>query len=108
MIVAATILLSNRAWLPPAIVAAILVAVAVIWSARRSATERSVRFVCGALKVIGIAALLLCLLDPLWVRQRARPGANVFAVIADNSAGLQVKDAGETRSRGELLHEQLT
>ena len=49
----------------------------------------------------------MCLLEPLWVSQRARPGANVFALIADNSQSLQVKDAGQSRSRGELLREQL-
>ena len=49
----------------------------------------------------------MCLLEPLWVSQRARPGANVFAVIADNSQSLQVTDAGQRSSRGELLREQL-
>ncbi len=47
------------------------------------------------------------MLEPLWVSQRARPGANVFALIADNSQSLQVKDDGQTHSRGELLREQL-
>ena len=46
--------------------------------------------------------LVVCLLEPLWVSQRARPGANFFALIADNSQSLMVKDTGETQSRGEL------
>src|SRR5205807_10652176 len=48
-----------------------------------------------------------CLLGPLWSGQRARPGANLMAIVADNSMGLQIKDRGETRSRGEVLRELL-
>ena len=58
-----------------------------------------------------MAALLLltaCLLDPLWSGQRARPGANLFAVVADNSQGMQIRDRGDLRSRGDLLHAALT
>src|SRR5256885_2426142 len=58
--------------------------------------------------MLGLLLLAACLLDPLWSRQRARPGANLFVVIADNSQGMQIKDRGETRSRGELLREMLT
>src|SRR5205814_7041171 len=47
----------------------------------------------------------VCLLDPLWSGQRARPGANLFVVMADNSQGMQIKDRDETRSRGELLRD---
>jgi uncharacterized membrane protein len=59
------------------------------------------------LKVLGLAALLTCLLEPLWSGQRARPGANLFAIVADNSQGLQIKDRGETRNRGEVLRDIL-
>jgi len=58
---------------------------------------------CALLKFLGVATLALCLLEPLWSGQRARPGANLFAIVADNSQGLQIKDNGETRSRGESL-----
>jgi len=63
---------------------------------------------CVLLKIAGILALAVCLLDPLWIGERARPGANVFGIIADNSQSLKMKDANETRSRGDILHEQLT
>src|ERR1035438_8167328 len=52
--------------------------------------------------------LALALLEPLWVGQRARPGANVFALMADNSQSLQVKDAGDQESRGDLMRRTLT
>ena len=59
------------------------------------------------LKALGFAALALCLLEPLWSGQRARPGANLFSIVADNSQSLQVKDHGTRRSRGETLVELL-
>jgi uncharacterized membrane protein len=65
------------------------------------------RWLCVALKTLGLCAIAFCLLEPLWSSQRAKPGANLFAVIADNSAGLQIKDRGETRTRGDFLRDLL-
>jgi uncharacterized membrane protein len=77
-----------------------------LWSYRALAGQ-PLRWVCLALKAVGITALALCLLEPLWLGQRARPGANLFAVLADNSQGLQVKDQGETASRGDSVRKLL-
>jgi len=103
----ATIVLSGRFWLVPCLTALAALAGALIWGSRGNAAENWVSIVCGSLKLAGAGTLALCLLEPLWVSQRARPGANVFALIADNSQSLQVKDAGQSRSRGELLCEHL-
>lgn len=103
----AAIIFSNRAGLLPIIAAVMVLATILFWSWRRSAAEPWVRAVCPLLKLLGILALALCLLDPLWVGERARPGANVFGVIADNSQSLKMKDANETRSRGDVMREQL-
>jgi predicted ferric reductase len=73
------------------------------WSYRATTGSPGVRLLCLTLKVVGIAALLACLLEPFWTSQRARPGANLFAVMADNSQGLQIKDRGASKSRGEEL-----
>ncbi|MBI5767542.1 MAG: hypothetical protein HZA93_07085 [Verrucomicrobia bacterium] len=89
-------------WLWPAIGFAAVVAFALVWSYRASPAS-TVRWGCLALKLAAVAALAVCLLEPLWVNQRARPGANLFAVVADNSQGLQIKDRGETKTRGEQL-----
>jgi uncharacterized membrane protein len=103
----AAIVLSGRSWLVPCLITLAVMAGALIWSSRRSTAERWVVIVCSLLKLSGVGALALCLLEPLWVSQRARPGANVFAIIADNSQSMQVKDDGQRASRGELLREQL-
>jgi len=108
MITFATILFSNRAWVGPIAVGVVLLGVAIVWSWRRSPAQGWVAGACVLLKLAGILALALCLLDPLWVGERARPGANVFGIIADNSQSLKMKDALETRSRGDILREQLT
>lgn len=41
-------------------------------------------------------------------RERACPGANYFAVLADNSQGMKIKDRGQARTRGENLQALLT
>lgn len=95
---------SGLHWLWPALACVGAGALILAWSYRASAGQPpGVRWGCLALKAAGIAALALCLLEPLWLGQRARPGANLFAVLADNSQGLQIKDRGEMRTRGEIV-----
>src|SRR5258705_6665949 len=67
----------------------------------------AIRWICIPWKVLGFAALAFCLLEPLWSGQRVRPGANLFAIVADNSQGLQIKDRNETKSRGEILRDMV-
>ena len=80
----------------------------VVWAYGRSAGSTTVRSVCTALKIIGIAALVLCLLEPLWSKQRVKPGSNYFVVLADNSQGLQIHDKGAAQSRGAMMKKVLT
>ena len=103
----ALILFSSRGWLFPVLVLIVALALALVWAGQRNAVERPVRIGCGLLKFVGVTLLALCLLEPLLVSQRARPGANIFALLADNSQSLRIRDAGQTQSRGELLREQL-
>jgi uncharacterized membrane protein len=98
----ASLTFSARNWFIPAAAIAGLVLVVMLWS-YRAGTGGSARWLCACLKALGITALAVCLLEPLWTGQRAKPGANFFVILADNSAGLQIKDRGETKSRGESL-----
>ena len=97
---------SSWNWLWPVLIFSALALAVLFWSYRGLAGQ-PLRWVCLALKAVGITALALCLLEPLWLGQRARPGANLFAVLADNSQGLQVKDQGETASRGDSVRKLL-
>src|SRR5262245_53620272 len=104
----ATLVIPGRAWLP---IGAALLGVAgllLLWSYSKGTANRGFRFLCLLLKLCGVALLAACLLEPLWSGQRARPGANYFAVIADNSQGMQIKDPSETQSRAAKLHDLLT
>lgn len=60
------------------------------------------------LRLIGLTLLALSLAEPAWVGDEAEPGANLVAVIADNSQGMQIRDAGKSRSRGEQLADLMT
>ncbi|MCI0537550.1 MAG: glutamine amidotransferase [Verrucomicrobiales bacterium] len=104
----AALFISGREWLVPATVLFVSAIVLLLWSYRHSSSGVDGRFLCASLKLAGLAALGFCLLEPLWSTQRARPGANFFAVVADNSQGMQIKDRGATLSRGEGLRELLT
>ncbi len=58
-------------------------------------------------RILAIILILLFLLEPHWTRERAARGANIVAVIADNSQGLQLKETGSEFTRGEGLMDQL-
>ncbi len=89
-------------WLWP-LAGFLAVATAILVWSYRAAPPGPVRAVCLGLKVLGLAALAVCLLEPMWTGQRARPGANLFLVLADNSQGMQVKDEGAAITRGDEL-----
>ena len=59
------------------------------------------------LKFAGLILLCLCALEPQWTSQHARPGANVFAVLADNSQSMTLTDGDAKESRGAQLREAL-
>lgn len=108
MMLWATVVLSSREWLLPAFTLLALALGLLAWNYRSSESLRGgLRWACLALKSLGLAALAFCLLEPLWNGQRAKLGANLFAVVADNSQGLTIKDAGAPRTRGEWLKETL-
>jgi len=103
----ASLIFSGRDWLVPVLALAGFGLVVLIWSYARAEADRGLRAVCVLLKVLGFAALALCLLEPLWTGQRAKPGANLLAVVADNSQGMQIHDRGNSQSRGEFLRDVL-
>ena len=55
------------------------------------------------LRILVLVLLALCLAEPSLVGEEADPGANIVAVIADNSAGMSIRDAGEKQTRAEQL-----
>jgi uncharacterized membrane protein len=102
MIAPASLTFAGTDWLWPLAGVLALAAAVLVWS-YRAAPPGPLRAVCLGLKILGIAALAVCLLEPMWTGQRARPGANLFLVLADNSQGMQVKDGGAAVTRGDEL-----
>ena len=103
----ATVFFAARAWLMPVaafgVVALLFVAVSYV----RSAASVPTKLACAALKLLGVAALLACLLEPMWSREKAKPGANVFAIVADNSRSLTLREPEAKLSRGAEMRESL-
>ena len=104
----ATLFFSGRDWLLPAAGLLGVALVILIWGYRSALADKGIRTACFLLKVFGFATLALCLLEPFWTGQRAKPGANLFAIVADNSQGMQIHDRGQPQSRGEALQQLLT
>ncbi len=99
------IVFSGQDWVVPAVLWLLGAVALLFFSYRRLNTTSGVRQICFGLKLLGFALLLLCLLEPLWTDSRSKPGANVIAMLADNSQGMQIRDHGAQESRGEqLLH----
>ncbi len=61
-----------------------------------------------ACKLAAMLLLAACLTEPLWSSVRTRPGENLFLVLADDSASLQIRDADASAPRGQQLQQLLT
>src|SRR5688500_15760964 len=96
------ILIGDPGWLWAATAIAI-VALWILWWSYRGAGNRRRRLICASLKATAFVLLAVFLCEPLWSGVRARPGSNLFLILADNSRSLRIHDAGAADSRGETL-----
>ena len=103
----AEVTLGARHWLGGAVLLVVAALAVVVWSYRRGGLRSWVRGVAAVLKGIGIVALAVCLVEPLFTGTRPRPGSNLFLVVADNSRSLQLSDSGNRQSRGQAMKEGL-
>ena len=99
--------ISAPVWLLPAIVVVVVALALLVWGYRGATVRPSEKLIAGSLKLLGILALAACLVEPLWTGQRVKPGANYFALVADNSQGMCIKDANAERPRNEIMAELL-
>lgn len=103
MMLLGSITIPGSPWVWLAVPVLIATVIILVWSYRRSAEIGAVHKTAFCLRLLGVLVLLLCLLEPLWSGRRAKSGANLFVVIADNSSGMNVRDHDMTLSRGETL-----
>jgi uncharacterized membrane protein len=101
------VVLGARDWLAVAFVLGLAAAIFAAWSYRQSSGAGWLRATCLVLKLAAIALLMLCLLEPMYVGQRPKPGSNLFLVVADNSRSLQLKNPGSSQSRGEAIRQEV-
>jgi len=102
-----SIVFLSREWLPVALGVSAVVILVSLWGYGRARLPVRLKLAGITLKTLGIALLCFCLLEPQWVRERATPKANIIAVLADNSQGMGIRDAGSTTSRAEEMVEAL-
>jgi uncharacterized membrane protein len=94
----ASVVFGSPEWLIPSAILSGFLAILIVWNYRRSQGPRWVKFTCAGLKLLGIVALGLCLLEPLLTGTRPQPGANVFVVLVDNSQSMQVRDGDSSEA----------
>ncbi len=107
MILPGSITIPASTWIWLAVPVLIATIILLVWSYRRSAEIGAVHKTAFCLRLLGVLVLVLCLMEPLWSGTRAKFGANLFGVIADNSSGMNVRDRDMTLSRGEILQAAL-
>ncbi len=90
------LILGAREWMLAATAMAIGLSIVVGWSylARGSQSFWSNAIALLA-KCVAVIALAFCLLEPMRRSERPRPGANVMAVLADNSRSMMIRPPGE-------------
>lgn len=102
-----SLVLGSPQWLVGTSVLLGLAAVTLVWSYARVRAGRSVTVGCAFLKMLGFAALALCLLEPLLAGSQPRKGANIFVVLADNSQSLNIRYADAGSSRADWMRDLL-
>ena len=105
VLLASLVIGAPAAWIWPTVATVVLLSLLVIGNYRRAAAPGEIRLLAGILKIIGIVALAVCVLEPLFSGLRPRPGANVFVILADKSQSMQVQE--EARWGGMPLRQLL-
>lgn len=82
----------------------VLLTLVLLWLGyRRSHGVFPRRFVALLCKLAVLVLLILCLLEPMLVKQTAKTGENVVLLLADNSSSLSLKDPDTGKSLGEAI-----
>ncbi|MCU0710954.1 MAG: hypothetical protein MUC43_02765 [Pirellula sp.] len=101
----------NTAWISWVVAIGIMLTVLSILSYRGSRMSIGMRVTSLAMRLLGIGLLLLCLLEPMGVEERAKPQANAFAVVVDNSQSVKeiwdVRGSDSTSDRSEEWYRKL-
>ena len=86
-----TLVWGSQAWVAAAAAAAAVSLALLAWAYRGAPASGWVRGIAFGLKATALAALAVCLAEPLLSGTRPRPGANLFLIVADESRSLQIR-----------------
>ncbi|MCA9127572.1 MAG: hypothetical protein KDB22_10825 [Planctomycetales bacterium] len=95
----AGLIFGARDWIVVASSLAAIVVVLALWSYLNVGKLTGSKIAAMLCKLAAILALAFCLLEPMQRVERPRPGANVMAIVVDNSKSMQIRPPGEGKSR---------
>ena len=98
----------TTSWWMVCVTMLILVGGLLWWGYGGNVAVAKVRAVAISLKFCGFALLVICLLEPLWRDRSPKPGANLLAVVVDESRSLQILESDLEGSRAQQLKAALT
>ena len=100
-----TLVFGAAQWLAVVVTTGALMLALLVWGYWRTGSNLGIglRLASAGLKAVGVVVLALCLLEPLFSGMRARPGANLFVLLADNSQSMSLKDRGADETRGQQV-----
>lgn len=103
LLAAVTYRFAALAWLWPAVAIGAIGFALIVWSYAKTPGPARTRLAGAALKTVGLALLLLCLLEPVIETTFPKPGENLFLVMADNSRSMRLRDADSDAPRAERM-----
>lgn len=102
-----TISLGQPGWLWTAVALLAVCCGLTLWCYRRAAGSLAAQWLPLCLKGVAFLLLLACVVDPLASGVVAKPGANLVAILVDETASMIIADAPGESTRGEQLHTAL-
>lgn len=97
--------LDSEQWLVPILALALLViAPSAVGYLRRPSWWSTVALL---LKTAAVCAVAFCVLQPTRRTERPTPGANLLALVVDNSQSMQIQPSGDANSRFERIADSL-
>ncbi len=78
-------------WFWPAVVTWLAISAWIVYTAIHAPNRSSWLALAAVLKIVGVGLLLSILLEPMVSGEKARPQANYFAVLADNSQSMKIE-----------------
>lgn len=80
---------------------------ALAWAYRGKPGAITVRIICLLSKLLAVALLLMCILEPRWMRKTVLPRANSIAIVLDNSDSLNIPGGTDGQTRLEMARNAL-